>query len=75
MTNRQPIDEISLRACAAPGLISYRYKTPYGYCMIGAKDHADALNEARRSIDGEPDPAKLVVWNVDHYERAFPVAS
>ena len=37
------------RALAAPCLTSYRCKGPYGYIMIGAKDHPDALREALRS--------------------------
>jgi hypothetical protein len=37
------------RPLAAAGLISYRCKSPYGWIMIGAKDHDDAMREARRS--------------------------
>lgn len=55
---------MSNRPMAAPGLISYRYTGRYGYVMIGAGDDADALNEASRSIDGKPDPAKLERWDV-----------
>ena len=55
---------------AGEGLTSYRYKGPYGFIMIGAKDHQDAVKEAQRSlssciavIDG------LEVWRIDHYEN------
>ena len=37
------------RPCASPGLLSYRYRGRYGWIMIGARDDADALNEATRS--------------------------
>ena len=37
------------RPCAAPGLWSYRYRGRYGWIMIGARDDADAMREARRS--------------------------
>lgn len=47
---------------AAPGLTSYRYAARYGHVMIGARDDADALREASRSITGEPDRDKLEVW-------------
>lgn len=50
---------------AAAGLTSYRYAGPYGFVMIGARDDADALSEASRSISGDPDPAKLEVWRAD----------
>lgn len=55
------------RPMAAPGLTSYRYRGRYGWVMIGAKDNADALREAARSIDGEPDPARLEVWREGRY--------
>ena len=50
---------------ASAGLTSYRYAGRYGPVMIGAKDDADALREASRSIEGVPDPAKLEVWCAD----------
>lgn len=53
----------SERPMAAAGLTSYRYAGRYGFVMIGAKDHADALREASRSIDGTPDPNRLDVWD------------
>lgn len=39
------------RPYAAKGLTSYRCNTPYGYVMIGARDHEDAMREAARSSD------------------------
>jgi hypothetical protein len=48
---------------AAPGLQSFRYAGRYGWVMIGAKDEADALREAARSIDGPADRDKLQVWD------------
>lgn len=52
--------------CAATGLTSYRYRGTYGYIMIGAVDHADAMNEASRSC-AYRDPAKLEVWDGARY--------
>ena len=52
---------------AAAGLTSYRYKGPFGYIMIGAKDNADALREARRSTEGDAKPENLEVWNGSEY--------
>lgn len=49
---------------AAPGLTSYRCRSPYGWIMIGAHDHADAWREARRST---PEPTGLEVWNGERY--------
>ena len=37
---------------AAQGLISYRCKNRFGWTMIGARDDADALREARRTWSG-----------------------
>jgi hypothetical protein len=55
---------------AAAGLISYRYKGRYGWIMIGAKDHADALNEAQRSTSDKVSQANLQVWNGTQYQEA-----
>lgn len=55
------------RPLAAPGLKSYRYRGRYGWVMIGARDDADALREAARSIEGAPDPENLQVWNGAQY--------
>lgn len=63
-------DYMALAGCDRPiasaGLTSYRYAGRYGFVMIGAKDNADALREAARSIDGAPDPAKLEVFSTEH---------
>lgn len=58
--------------CAAPGLVSYRYRGAYGWVMIGATDHADALSEAARSTsDHKSTPDKLEVWDGAQYVPAF----
>jgi hypothetical protein len=54
------------RPLAAAGLISYRCKNPSGWTMIGARDDADALREARRS-DDKADPKNLEIWNGNAY--------
>jgi hypothetical protein len=54
--------------CAAQGLISYRYKGPYGWIMIGAKDHDDAMRQAARSTR-EAVIGNLEVW--DSGNRAY----
>ena len=61
------------RPCAAKGLTSYRYKTRYGWAMIGAKDTEDALREARRSIDSPASINNLDIWDERH-GRYVPVA-
>lgn len=55
------------RPCAAPGLISYRYRGRYGWIMIGARDHTDALNEASRSTDDPVKMTGLEIWITDRY--------
>jgi hypothetical protein len=55
------------KPCAAHGLTSYRYKGRYGWIMIGATDHADALREAARSSSDTIDRANLQVWNGTEY--------
>ncbi len=53
---------------AMAGLISYRYKGRYGFIMIGAKDHDDALNEANRSLSaGKATIDNLEIWNGEKY--------
>ena len=57
---------------AAAGLTSYRYRGRYGYIMIGAKHHDDALREAQRSFSDKrtvPTLDCLEVWNGSHYEQ------
>lgn len=54
---------------AAHGLKSYRYKDRHGFIMIGATDDADALNEARRSLDDMKPPrlGLLEAWDGSRY--------
>lgn len=54
------------RPLAAEGFTSYRCKGGYGWIMIGALDHADAMREARRS-SAEAKPEDLEVWNGEQY--------
>jgi hypothetical protein len=51
------------KALAIKGLISYRYKGRYGWIMIGAHNHADALREAKRSTDESIIIENLQVWD------------
>ena len=53
---------MSNRPMAIKGLTSYRYNGRFGYIMIGATDHMDALREASQST---PNPVmeSLEVWN------------
>ena len=54
------------RPCAAHGWTSYRYRGRYGWIMIGANSHDEALREAARStVDITPD--RLEVWNGERY--------
>ena len=53
---------------AAAGLKSYRYKGRYGWIMIGAKDHADALVQAQRSTDDTVTPDRLQCWTGIEYQ-------
>jgi hypothetical protein len=58
------------RPCAAPGLTSYRYRGAYGWIMIGAIGHADALREAARSLSDKrhaPTLDRLEIWTGDRY--------
>jgi hypothetical protein len=48
---------------ASSGLKSYRYKGRYGHIMIGAKDHNDALNEAKRSTRDPVGHEHLEMWD------------
>lgn len=51
------------RPLAAPGLTSYRYAGPSGWVMIGARDEADAMREAERSLERQDvDPDRLERW-------------
>lgn len=65
----QTTDDHTARPVAAPGLTSYRCKNPSGWTMIGAKDHDDAMSEARRSYD-KSKREDLQVWNGAEYVPA-----
>lgn len=54
------------RPCAAPGLVSYRYLGRYGWIMIAARDHSEALREAKRSTDNVTE-SNLQVWDGTKY--------
>ena len=60
------------RPLAGPGLTSYRYRGRYGWVMIGAKDHSDALREAQRSISKKPRIENLEVWSGKRYIKVTP---
>lgn len=51
---------------ADKGLNSYRCSGRYGWIMIGAKDHADAMREALRSSN-EALRENLQVWDGAQY--------
>ena len=56
------------RDVPARGLKSYRYQGDYGWIMIGAKDDADALREAKRSLSrGAVTLARLQAWDGERY--------
>jgi len=56
------------RPLAAPGLTSYRYDNgAYGWVMIGARDHEDALREAERSISRLALIDRLQIWDGAQY--------
>lgn len=54
------------RPLAAAGLTSYRLRGPYGWIMIGAKDHNDAMRQAARST-ADPQRDALQLWNGTEY--------
>lgn len=56
-------------ACA--GLHSFRYRGRYGWAMIGAKDDADALREATRSISEKPTIENLQRWDGKEYIKCI----
>jgi hypothetical protein len=57
---------------AAPGLTSYRYKSRYGWIMIGATDEYDALREAGRSTEAALTRDDLQVWDGSAYVPLLP---
>ena len=56
------------RPCAAAPLVSYRCRGNYGWIMIGAKDDADAWQEALRSSEFAKRET-LEVWGGEQYQR------
>lgn len=54
------------RPLAAPGLNSYRCRNRYGWTMIGAHNHSDAMREAKRTDEGAK-PEDLQIWNGFRY--------
>ena len=54
------------RPLAAEGLTSYRCRSAYGWIMIGAASHDDALVQARRSAEAAKFE-ELEIWNGDKY--------
>lgn len=63
--SREQMATIHDKPMAAEGLVSYRYRGRYGWVMIGAVDDKDALNEARRSINGPVTIDRLEVWSTE----------
>jgi hypothetical protein len=55
------------RPMAAEGLTSYRYIGEYGWIMVGAKDHADALKVAERATNRPASVNFLQVWDGERY--------
>lgn len=55
------------KPCAIDGLTSYRYRGRYGWIMLGATSHEDALCEARRSVSYEVERRYLQVWSGSMY--------
>jgi hypothetical protein len=64
------VTDIHDRPLAAKGLTSYRLRGRYGWVMVGARDHKDAMREAARSTQ-EPKPENLQVWNGTQYVNAY----
>lgn len=56
---------------AAPGFTSYRCKNRFGWTMIGARDHVEALREACRTWEGSR-LEDLEVWDGTRYVAAHP---
>ena len=59
-----PLEETWNRPCASAPLVSYRARSPYGWIMIGSRDDADAMREAKRSTDN---PTNLQRWDGTAY--------
>lgn len=56
------------RPLASAPYTSYRYRGRYGWIMIGALDHADAMREAARSTPDPITPDRLDVWTGTAYQ-------
>ena len=56
------------KPCADHGLESYRYRSRYGFIMIGAEDDEDAMSEAARSSSEPLTRSSLERWNGAKYE-------
>jgi len=53
---------------AAHGLNSYRYRSRYGWVMIGARDDQEALREAQRSVSSDKVSLEnLQAWDGNEY--------
>jgi hypothetical protein len=61
------VGTVADKPLASKGLISYRYKGFYGYIMIGAAGHKDALKEAGRSFSYPVSIDNLEVWDGAKY--------
>ena len=62
------MEDLQDKPLAAEGLTSYRYKSRYGYIMIGATSNDDALNEANRSLSvGKSTVDGLEIWDGEKY--------
>lgn len=57
---------ITSRPLAAYGFVSYRCKSLYGWIMIGALNHDDALREAKRS-SSTAKTEDLQIWDGVQY--------
>lgn len=59
------------RPLAVKGLTSYRYRGAWGWIMIGAINHDDALSEAQRSLSHRTATLdNLQVWDGSTYVDA-----
>lgn len=67
------MERLTDKPLASPGLTSYRYRGRYGFIMIGARSHSEALSEALRSLSDTrqaPTLDNLQVWNGAAYVGA-----
>ena len=62
------MDHFTNKPCAIKGLLSYRYMGRYGFIMIGALDHQDALKQAQRSTRDKVSFDRLEFWNGYTYQ-------